>query len=291
MFMGERMKENKLIVGDKIVNDLNQWKLDNSSGLYRPYLTVRKVNKVGRRHWMFCSKQNREVHLLSDGERRAYTILLWLPGTITVMEQYALDIDETIEIAEELGFVHPRNHNKNEAHVMSTDFVVQKLDSLSSAVKTIAYTFKYSDQIFDEIDGNQKTKSYRTWQKFSIEKKYWNNRGIEYRVITEKDATKERFWNIQFCLNAAAIEIQQRQLQLFINTFESYWCVAHQSSLQRLINKTAVKMNLDDKYVLNLFKYAVIHQILLIENNYCIRNFRPIMLTCKWPSQNPSLEA
>jgi hypothetical protein len=285
------MKENKLIVTNKTVNGLNKWKHDISGAIYRPFLTVRKVNKVGRRHWMFCSKQNREVHLLSDGERRAYTILLWLPGTISVMEQYALDIDETIEIARELGFVHPRNHTKNEAHVMSTDFVVQKWDPKSSAVKTIAFTFKYSNQIFDEIDGTQKTKSYRTWQKFNIERKYWNNRGIEYRVLTEKDATKELFWNIQFCVNAAAIEVKQRQLHQFFQTFEAIWIDAKMLSLASLIKKTAIQMNLNAKDVLDLFKYAVIHQVMRLEHTHCIRIFRPITLVLECRPQHTKIEA
>ncbi len=56
----------------KTVLKYKQWIADISNGEYRSYLTVRDVNKIGRRHWIFCDRQNREVHLLSDGERRMY---------------------------------------------------------------------------------------------------------------------------------------------------------------------------------------------------------------------------
>ena len=64
----------------KTVEKYKQWTDDIANGTYRSYLTVRDVNKIGRRHWMFCDKQNREVHLLSDGERRMYMELLYKPS-------------------------------------------------------------------------------------------------------------------------------------------------------------------------------------------------------------------
>ena len=119
----------------KTVKKYKQWTDDIANGTYRSYLTVRDVNKVGRRHWMFCDKQNREVHLLSDGERRMYMELLYKPSTVAVFEQYALDLDETLDIAVELNIMHPRNWKTYEAYVMSTDFLVESLSADDSTTQ------------------------------------------------------------------------------------------------------------------------------------------------------------
>ena len=272
------MKGTKLNLRNREVASLNKWKKDINQGQYRPFITVRKVNKVGRRHWMYCPQQCRDVHLLSDGEFRAYNILLWSKGTVAVMEQYALDVDETMEIAKRLGFVHPRNHDTNEVHIMTTDFVVRRLNPITSEVQSIAYTFKYFDQIYDDLDGKQKAKSYRTWQKFSIENEYWNERGIEYRVITERDATKERCWNIEFCQRAANINFPVKHLEIFLNVFKGNWQQTPFASLDKLVNRTACQMDLTNNYVLDLFKHAVINELLVVEHTHCLRSFRPVIL-------------
>ncbi|AMN14033.1 MAG TPA: hypothetical protein DD453_04460 [Alteromonas macleodii] len=79
----------KILSTPKTVKRFNQWKKDIANiDNYRAFLTVRQVNKVGRRHWLFCKRQRREVHLLSDAELYTYHKLLWRPGTIRVMEQF-----------------------------------------------------------------------------------------------------------------------------------------------------------------------------------------------------------
>jgi hypothetical protein len=184
---------------NEIIVSLNDWKSKISSiGKYQPYLTVRDVNKVGRRHWIFCPRQNREVHLLSDGEFRAYKILLWQPEVISVEEQYPLDVDETLHIAAQSQIIHPRNWKTNLAYIMTTDFVVKTL--LDNGLhKRTAYTFKYWNQLFQRFpDGRVEKINTRTWQKFAIEREYWKMRGVECRVITELDTTKPHAWNIEY---------------------------------------------------------------------------------------------
>lgn len=270
------MKNLELFVSPSSVKRLNTWKIDIQN-LYKPYLTVRDVNKVGRRHCLFCTRQQREVHLLSDGELRAYNILLAKPGTIAVMEQYALDLDDTIEIAERLKFLHPRKYKSGEAIVMTTDFVVDRWRD--SAVKRIAYTFKYVSQVFkDENSLVRKPMSWRTWQKFEIERHYWSNRGVEYRLITEKHATKEQFWNLQFCENSRDLKVSEGLLDLFLKATYKVWLTNTSCQLQILCAEIGRLIGVTSKYAMQLFKYAVYHDFLLISHKTCLRHFRPVSL-------------
>ena len=93
------------VITKEIITSINKWNAEiERLGDHHPWVTVRQVNKVGRRHLHKCQKQKRIVHLLSDREKRAYKILVWRPDTLKIEEQYPLDINETLRIANELGY-------------------------------------------------------------------------------------------------------------------------------------------------------------------------------------------
>jgi len=289
------MSKIELYVSTKTVKKFNEWKRDIHEGQYRPFLTVRQVNKVGRRHWIFCPKQRRAAHLLSDGELRMYKKLLWQQGCLKVMEQFALDIDETLDIAVAANLIHARNWQTSEAYVMSTDFVVQRYDVANpSNVITTANTFKYYGQIYEintdgtiedswyEEDQNEQAvirKNRRTWQKFAIEKEYWRRRGVEYRVVTERDATKEEFWNIGFCESSQKLTFEQNEICEFVQLFVNTWRQNFHKPLNALITLVATDLNIDQRYALSVFKYVVLHHFLPLEHNSCLQPYRPLELS------------
>jgi hypothetical protein len=289
------MSNIEIYVPTKTVKKYNDWKRDIRQNMYRPYLTVRQVNKVGRRHWIFCLKQRREAHLLSDGELRMYKKLLWLLGCIKVMEQFALDIDETLDIAVAANLIHARNWQTSEAYVMTTDFVVQRYDVANpSNIITTAYTFKYFGQIY-EVDeagtlvdswneenlseNNVVRKNLRTWQKFAIEKEYWRRRGVEYRVVTERDATKEEFWNIVFCESSQKLAFKQNEVSEFILLFVKVWQENFNKTLSVIIKIVAAELSSSEHHTLSIFKYSVLHHILPLKHSCCLQKFRPLELS------------
>ncbi|RUP75758.1 hypothetical protein C7Y69_18420 [Alteromonas sp. KS69] len=266
----------------KTVEKYKQWTDDIASGTYRSYLTVRDVNKVGRRHWMYCDKQNREVHLLSDGERRMYMELLYKPSTVAVFEQYALDLDETLDIAVELNIMHPRNWKTYEAYVMSTDFLVESLSADERTTQLTAYTFKYWDQIYklswlDEVE----YKSMRTWQKFAIEREFWRRRGIEYRVVTERDATKVHYHNKLFSASAKDLTVSNETLTAFLTYFCEIWQRAPWCPLQELIAQVSHTLSMTDGDARQLFRFALLYGFLPVSQEcetHMVRWFRPVYL-------------
>ncbi|WP_417228442.1 TnsA endonuclease N-terminal domain-containing protein [Amphritea sp.] len=265
------------VICDEIILSLNKWKKSIAeTQVYVPYLTVRDVNKVGRRHWIYCPRQNREVHLLSDGELGAYKILLWQPSTISVEEQFALDVDETYEIAVSENILHPRDWKKYQAHIMSTDFVV-KIRLANGSYERIAYTFKYWDQLY-RLDENGRVIKInpRTWQKFNIERIYWLNRGVVYRVITERDTTKPKVWNINYFELAYDLIVSNAELIDFGGAFIESWKEDPFAELQVHLNSSAKRIGDTFQRTQSLFQYTCLHQMLRINTTRHIRLFRPV---------------
>jgi len=273
------MRHKQVLASAEIIKSLNDWKREIvKSGCYIPFITVRKVNKIGRRHWIFCPRQKRQVHLLSDGEFRAYKILLWKPNVISVEEQFALDIDETLDIAVAANLIHPRDWKTNLAHVMTTDFVVTiRLDDYSQ--KRIAYTFKYWNQIFKRLDnGNVERIKARTWQKFAIEREYWRKRNVEYRVITELDTTKISAWNIEYFELAHDLVASADELKEFGQAFIKSWIEEPRAELQDHFESVQHRVNTPYQRVQSLFQYSCLHHLLPVKTDKYIRLFRAVEL-------------
>ncbi|KJG05900.1 hypothetical protein UB33_11070 [Photobacterium angustum] len=264
---------------NEIIRSLNLWKREIAkSHQYLPFVTVRQVNKVGRRHWIYCPRQGRDVHLLSDGELSAYKILLWQPETISVEEQYALDIDETLDIAVSSNIIHPRDWKTNFAHIMTTDFVRTKRTE-SGAKQRVAYTFKYWNQLYEHCaDGSIKQINPRTWQKFAIEREYWRRRGVAYRVITERDTTKTRVWNINYFELAYDLVTNKNELVEFGEAFIESWSLSPRAELQNHLSNISKQLGTTYRRSQSLFQYSGLHHLLPIDTTNYIRLFRPVGL-------------
>ena len=272
----------ELILKGSDVRKYNEWVRTINEKMYRPYLTVRKVNKYGRRHWLWCDIQKREVHLLSDGERRAYEIMISQPGTVSIFEQYALDVNETLSIAQDLGFVHPRNYKTKQLSVMTTDFlVVTQTCDLSGCVdiKKTAYTFKYTTELYtDSSCTGFLNSATRTIQKLKIEQEYWKRRGIEYRLLTEVFATKERHWNILFCrLNPVKV-VDVKLAMEFSIILSKIWIANRYCSLQELIIMCSNVMGIKEYTSESLFKYSALNGFIKLKHTSCIQLYRAIEL-------------
>lgn len=270
-----------MMLSERTIKKFNDWVSDVNTGSYRPYLTVRSVNKFGRRHWVWCEKQQREVHLLSDAERRAYDMMVSHLSTVSVFEQYALDINETISIAKDFGYVHPRNHKKNQFTVMTTDFLLTSCNVVEGvkSLITVAYTCKYSSDIYtDKTCTAFLPSATRTIQKLDIEQEYWRRRGIEYRIVTELHATKERAWNIQFC-NAKLREPVERALAIhFSDVLYSTWQSNRYAPLSKLLDQCAKKMRITVDEAEQFFYFGVIDNIVYLTHSSCLQCFRAIEL-------------
>lgn len=150
---------------------------------YKPWVTVRDVSSEGRSHRIYGHKAQRTYHLLSDLELAALLLLEWNPTTTDIREQYPLDLDQTITIAEEAQIYHPRI--RQNYHVMTSDFLV---DTTSSEVPKFVLQVKYSNALNEP----------RTIEKLEIERRYWNKQNIPFYIFTEHQVTKAIHENIMW---------------------------------------------------------------------------------------------
>ncbi|WP_183192991.1 TnsA endonuclease N-terminal domain-containing protein [Brevibacillus nitrificans] len=165
---------------------------------YIPWLTVRDVPSWGDvnrpKGWI----TGREHHFLSNLEMSYFYVLDWSDIILDICEQFPLKLERTLEIAKRLGVKHPTIPNSEEITIMTTDFLLDVQEN--GNIKLFARSVKESDQL----------NSKRTLEKLEIERQYWQEQGIEWGIITEK--------NIDSALSKNVAMIHKcRELFLFPN--------------------------------------------------------------------------
>ncbi len=151
---------------------------------YKPFLTVRDVPSKGRVHRRPALTHNRVVHLLSDLELAAFLLFDWQSAVMDIREQFPLNPEATINIANRLGVKHPAY--KGVLQVMTTDLLVDF--QIKNQHSSQAICVKYAQDLEDE----------RTIEKLELERRYWEGEGIEWYIFTEHEVPVVSVKNIRW---------------------------------------------------------------------------------------------
>jgi hypothetical protein len=155
---------------------------------YCPWLLVQDFPSKGRSHRIKGITVGRPHHLLSDLELYAFFVFdLPSNNIIDIREQYPLlPLEETLEIAKRAGIKHPADPYTKVPVVLTTDFLLSIKRGL---IKTYhARTMKYEVDLDDP----------RVFEKFEIERRYWEARHVSWGYIIEKNIPMQVVENARF---------------------------------------------------------------------------------------------
>lgn len=143
---------------------------------YKPWLKVREVPSKGLETREMGWKTHRMHHLLSELERRYFCVLEWSSQVVDIREQYPLlPREETLAIAEAIGVRHPMVPHTTVPIVMTSDFMITVRQPVG--VRNQVRTTKYVSELA----------CWRKMEKLQIERLYWEARGLDWGIVTERD--------------------------------------------------------------------------------------------------------
>lgn len=155
---------------------------------YLPWIGVRDFPTRGRAFRPHGLLTGRRHHLLSRIELGHFLRAESNPSVLDIREQVALlPLDRTMEIARELGVVHPRFPVTRVESVMTTDLVVTR----SGTTRLLALSIK-PKAVFEQ----EPARVRRILEKLSIERSYWESRGHEWRLATDAQVTPTYRYNL-----------------------------------------------------------------------------------------------
>lgn len=192
---------------DKIARYYAEGRGDGELTDYKPWLTIQNVPSSGRVHRIKGWTTQRIHHLLSDLERDYFYLLDWSDNVIDIREQFPLEREKTLAIAESKKIKHPEDSETKTPLVFTTDFFVTIRKN--ATIEYLARTIKPSKLLNDP----------RIIDKFEIERQYWKDSKVDWGIITEKDLPKQVCQNIDWVHSSYEMSEENLKLPMELNNY------------------------------------------------------------------------
>ena len=167
---------------------------------YLPWICIQDFSSLGMVSRTLSYKTNRVHHFLSRNELRYFYLLEWSDKVLDIREQYPLgDVELATDVALKAGIKYPRDNISGFPYVLTCDFMITTPNGFK------ARTIKCSLELQNK----------RTLEKLEIERRYWQELGIDWRVVTEHEIPAQKARNIEWLHTAATLPayLANRRLQ------------------------------------------------------------------------------
>ena len=211
---------------------------------YSPWIRVQDFPSLGMVSRVSGTTTGRVHHLMSNLELSLFYLLDWSDETTDIREQYPLeDLTHAIEIAEKAQIRYPYDAKSGFPYVLTSDFYLETKNG------AMAISVKPSLELGKP----------RVREKLEIERRYWNLRGVQWNIMTEKEINRKKANNIEWLAQAKDLSAfglseatQKACLDFFLQAF-----YADHSSLSLLFKAVEKAFELVAGMGLNIYKHLV----------------------------------
>ena len=166
---------------------------------YKPWIQASDFSSKGKSRRIFSSKSGRHHELLSDAEHNLFLLLEFCREVTDIREQFPLERDETLSIAARLNIKHPSYPGTRITTVMTTDFLVQLKRHNEETLE--AFSCKTAEDL----------ENPRTLEKLEIERRYYDDLGIPYRLVLNTSLPTHKVKNIYWFRQAVLADHGQNE--------------------------------------------------------------------------------
>lgn len=142
---------------------------------WQAWIKYGEIASKGNKSRQIEGRHRRPVLTLSDVETSLLDVLDCDPRVKEIYDQYPLNREATLAIAEEIGVDHPRCTGTGTMLTMTSDFVVD-YDG-PKGVQRVPIQCKHTSNLRD----------FNTAEHMEIERRYWARQGLRLRIVTESD--------------------------------------------------------------------------------------------------------
>lgn len=186
---------------------------------------------------------------MSRLEADAFVIYDCIPDVSDILEQYYLTLDETLEIADKLHVRHP--YSGKYYNAVTTDLLVRKGDTwIARAVKS-----------------TRDLENKRTLEKLEIERVYFSRRGIDWKIVTEKELNRTLVQNLHWLWYGESPEITLPDHQLLCKAESEFFRLYNEETLPfpRLVDEVESLFSLAPGSGICIFKSLIRRGVILVD--------------------------
>jgi TnsA endonuclease N terminal/TnsA endonuclease C terminal len=234
---------------------------------YIPWVKTHEFSSIGRATRTVGVKTPRIFHIQSDNQYRAFLSFEYSSLIFDIRESFPLlDVMEVIDYKEDLRFDKFVDKETREPFVIMTSFLLTVKEADGSE-KYVARTVKSTSELKRKI----------TWENLEIQKRYWQSRGIQWQVITDKQLPRQLAKNIEWVretlLDGSEGEKNKETLSLALL---QYSLENDERSLKEVLSAFDKQEGLESGVGLFLFRYLVAKKDICIDMNKVIDFSLPV---------------
>ncbi|CAK7029885.1 TnsA endonuclease C-terminal domain-containing protein [Tissierella sp.] len=159
---------------------------------YKPWLTIQDFPSMGRVSRIFSNKTQRIHHFFSDNETRMFYLLHWEDAVTDIREHFPLlDTGQVIKDKRGLDLDKFVDKQTGTPYIFSTTFLITVKDTKNGE-------FYIARSVKSAIELEKK----HIIEKFELERRYWESKGIDWGIVTQKDIPVIKAKNIEWVYSA-----------------------------------------------------------------------------------------
>ncbi|MGE6233049.1 TnsA endonuclease N-terminal domain-containing protein [Aeromonas media] len=214
---------------------------------YEPFVRVDELSSQGESIRVCSSTVGRVHHLLSGIELAAFLVLDWYPTTVDIREQFPIPIDDSLDVCRQLGIRHPQIGEF--LHVVTTDLLIDFADRTQLAIAV-----KPSTELGKK----------RVIEKLQIEKAYWESKGVQWRLFTEREVPDGLKENLDWLRPYLDTETAKIYLFSFSDIESLIFRLRQQpkGKISRLCGKLDDEYQLEPGFHISVLRYAIAHHVI-----------------------------
>ncbi|EGD49572.1 TnsA endonuclease [Ruminiclostridium papyrosolvens DSM 2782] len=181
---------------DKYQRFINEGRGQGTGAEYKPWLTINDYPSMGRVSRILGWKTGRVHHLFTDLQARYFYLLEWADQVMDIRECFPLlNADEVIQNKAGLDFQCFCDKKTGTPYVLQTTFLIT-LRTINGKEQIIARTVKAQSELEKRL----------TLESLEIQRRYWDAKGIDWGVITNKDIPVSAAKNIEWLHSSKNLE-------------------------------------------------------------------------------------
>lgn len=169
---------------------LKEGRGQGTKSAYKPWIMIHDFPSNGIVSRAYGNTTGRIHHLLSNMELSYFYLLDWSEKVIDIREQYPLlEIKAAIEIADKAGIRYPFDNGF--PYVLTSDFLITTTTEKGNMVRSIKL--------------EKELQNPRVREKLEIERRYWAQRGTDWKLVTENEINHQKARNIEWIFQASSL--------------------------------------------------------------------------------------
>lgn len=229
------------------------WHLEGKD--YESWLNIRDKPSMGRVTRIYSHKTQRIHHLLSDNETRMFYLFIWEDAVTDIREFYPLiNMQEVIKDKRGIDFNKFADKETGTPYVFTTTFLITyKNDENKDCY--IARSVKSADEL---------EKKYII-EKFEVVRRYWESKGVDWGIITQKDIPVIKAKNIEWVYSTLDTTDISNDTKNELSLLLLQNLKNNANSVRNITTLFDEQYNLDAGVGLFLFKYLIATKIIEVD--------------------------